>query len=119
MGSCEFLKLLILHGKISTRGDFMTDKAKVRGDQYIVCRTCGKYTLLAEAYNTVYCSPVCTVNYSQCIICHRYVEKDQLFQEHYCSPECAVHYQFLRTMGPKPVVLKSEEFPHENGDVIL
>ncbi|MBN1525705.1 MAG: hypothetical protein JW904_14605 [Spirochaetales bacterium] len=96
----------------------MTNRIR-RGTDFIVCRTCGKYIMLRDAFNAGYCSEHCTTSYSQCVICHRFVPFDEVYDEHYCSPECSVHYQFLKAMGPKPVILKSEEFPHDSDDLII
>jgi hypothetical protein len=66
-----------------------------------------------------YCSPVCTALFGQCITCGRYLAQEELVNTHFCSDECARHYQFLKTMGPRPVIIASDQSTTDPDDVLI
>jgi len=87
--------------------------------RFFVCRTCGRFSPWNTMQNGGYCSTLCMTSYAQCVTCGRYLPEDALYNEHFCGPECAAHYRFLKTLGPKPVVITRERLTHEFEDDIV
>jgi endogenous inhibitor of DNA gyrase (YacG/DUF329 family) len=86
---------------------------------YIICRTCGKYVPSNKAEKGGYCSFLCAVSFGQCITCGRHVPRESLFEKHFCSAECSVQYRFLKTMGPRPVIIASDQTTNDPDDILI
>ena len=81
--------------------------------QFYTCKTCGKYLPLAEMQSGGYCSAACLNVFGQCITCGRYVIREDLYKTHFCGPECSQQYTFLKTLGPRPVIISSDQTPND------
>jgi hypothetical protein len=66
-----------------------------------------------------YCSPLCALSFGQCITCGRHVPREALKESHFCSPECAVQYRFLKTLGPRPVIIASDQTLNDSDDILI
>ena len=78
-------------------------------NQYIRCRTCGKYLVIRSAVNGGYCSDECTVHFTACLNCGRYFQLGAGYNKQYCTQVCAARYKMNRIFGPEPVTVLTEE----------
>jgi hypothetical protein len=86
---------------------------------YGVCRTCGRFLTATLMETGGYCSPVCAMSFAQCITCGRYVPREELKERYFCSQDCSIQYRFLKTMGPRPVVIASDQTLNDPDDLLL
>ncbi len=97
----------------------MVEEAPFASGPYGVCRTCGKYIPVHLMESGGYCSPSCALSFGQCITCGRHVTRETLKDDYFCSPECAVQYRFLKTLGPRPVIITSDQSLNDSDDLLI
>jgi endogenous inhibitor of DNA gyrase (YacG/DUF329 family) len=97
----------------------MAEEQRVESPYYGVCRTCGRYVPVNLMESGGYCSKLCAMSFGQCITCGRHVPREELKDKYFCSPECAVQYRFLKTMGPRPVVIASDQSLNDADDILI
>jgi endogenous inhibitor of DNA gyrase (YacG/DUF329 family) len=94
-------------------------KEMQRTTQFFICRTCGKYIPVGEMLSGGYCSSACITAFNQCITCGRYVPREEIHDTYFCSAECSQHYTFLKTMGPRPVIIASDQSTNDYDDILI
>ena len=97
----------------------MAESTRPESPLYGVCRTCGKYVPAHLMESGGYCSALCAMAFGQCITCGRHVPREALKDRYFCSSECAVQYRFLKTLGPRPVVVASDQTLNDNDELLI
>jgi predicted nucleic acid-binding Zn ribbon protein len=60
---------------------------------FIICRTCGKYVKTSKPVTAGYCGEFCAQKYGCCITCGKYIIKKDMYKEDFCSHECSLQYE--------------------------
>jgi hypothetical protein len=97
----------------------MTEELRKEMTCFGVCRTCGRYLAANLMETGGYCSQVCAISFEQCITCGRHVPREELKERYFCSQDCSIQYRFLKTMGPRPVVIASDQTLNDSDDLLM
>ena len=62
-------------------------------ENFVICRTCGKYIRTSQPVSAGYCSEFCAQKYDCCIICGKYMSKEEMYKDDFCSHECSLQYE--------------------------